>query len=215
MFRLSPVNPAKGLSKELERRIQELRKPVAARIRVPETVKWWFWQEFGVGTRRRAVAQYNVPGPRSKGYIIEVVNAKLLSFPNVSPSGSGYDLPLDPTNPENVIAPVIPIDPRNKLSHPGYEPRYMIRSILTNIRAFSGKTLLRSLLDRNYNMDAVKQDLMGGVLPNVLDQIAQSFNENLNNYDRLDGRLEGEAAGDAFRRQATIDDTSSETKVEE
>ena len=203
LFGLKPTTP-NGLSRELVRRIRELKKPVAARIKVPATMKWWFWQEFGVATRRRAVVQYNVPGPSTRGYTIEPVNAQILSFPNVNPSGGGYDLLEDPTNPENVVAMRIPVDAGNVRSHPGYEPRYMVRSVLPAIHRFAGESLLRSLIVRDYNMDQVREDLISGIMPHVLDQLADSFNQNLDNYDRQDGRLSGEGAGDVLRREAEI-----------
>jgi hypothetical protein len=168
-------------------------KGAAARVRVPNELSWWYWNEFGTATRFKAPSGAElshasikpVAGSRTGAYDIDPVDAEALRFPQ------GGE-----------------IQHRDHVEHPGIRPSRSVTQALPQIE--------RALVQR------VQSALKRGAVdnPELLDSailsatqeakllITQSMAENLPGTRELEpehGRLGGRTAAEVFDQQATVE----------
>ena len=83
----------------------------------------------------------------------------------------------------------------------------VIRSILADIRRDAMTGIINAGLLNGWRFAELKEQLLEGVMPHVVEQIAQSL-ERQAPGTREDGKLDGDSAADVFREEAEIENTS-------
>jgi hypothetical protein len=158
---------------ELQRRIQVFSgATVQATLVAPDTIRWWYWIEFGSALRGEA-------GYASgKAYPIDPVQKLVLSWP--SSNGTVY---------------------RAHVDHPGIRPRAFIRKVLPDIQQHVGSSVA-GILVSTYN-PASAQSALSQALKDSVITIANSLALEAPGT-RVDGRLGGVTASEAFAAQVQV-----------
>lgn len=166
----------------LQRIRKESSQPIAARIVVPPDLRWWVYQEWGTATRGEA-------GKASgHAYNIFPVRAKMLSWPGADGSV---------------------VFRHSVINHPGIRPRHMVLKALPEIESAVTGELGRVLKETGYDFNAAKVYLLDVIMPKVKQLLVESFERELPGT-RVDGKLGGTSAAEAFNAGAEIVDTSGQ-----
>lgn len=158
---------------------------IAAEIVVPDSMSWWYWQEFGTATRGDA------------GYA----------------SGRTYDDPSEPTGfafPD-ALYPNAPDGYRvgeQLHNQPGIFPAHFVQSRIKTIMQFVGHSFFESGHNSKYDPEAIRADFLENVMPNTIGIIAQSMAEALPGV-RATGKLHGGTAAGAFETEAKVRNTGT------
>jgi hypothetical protein len=162
------------------RRSFELRPVVAARISVPDDLRWWYWLEFGTAMRGE-------PG-RASGhtYPIRPINGKLLVWQTEDGQEARYAVE----------------------HHPGIAPRRIVRKALHDILMQAGKDLHLTLSSGPIRAPRLTAMLMGDTLPFAKGAIVQSMADNTSPTVRRKGRIPDSVASQEFQAKSVIRDTS-------
>jgi hypothetical protein len=153
-------------SLQLLERLQQIKQRAASvgnigvTLQVPDDLFWWVFLEFGTGKYRD-----NDP---TEGYEIHNVIAKFLTFIS---SKTGEKISV-----ESVFMPGIPAF-------------HMITSIYDDILSYQRSFIAQTLIESNYDMEAVKELIVSKMMPKIKEMIIDSFSENLPNHERELGRL--------------------------
>jgi hypothetical protein len=164
---------------EIRRRREAITgRTLSARIRVPEELIWWYWQEFGTATRAtdsERTAPYPIPGEdsTSKGVAFE-----------------GRDGGL-------VI--------RHRVWHPGVYPRAFVRMVIDEIVAGAWQDIADDLV--HGRLAEAHEALLSKSLTRAKELIVESMAQQLTGT-RPDGKLGGASASEVFNTQAEIVDTT-------
>jgi hypothetical protein len=167
---------------------------VSAAIRVPDELSWWYFQEFGTASRMDADAPTGTE--HGEGYPILPVNGKGLKLP----AGGEY--------PTETVVPAV--GPPHTLMHPGVHPKSFVRSILGEIGSTATRAVIQSIGESQLDVDAVREVLVGEVMPKIVDMIADSMAASGLAQRRTDGegKLGAESPSEVFRDKAEIVDNS-------
>jgi hypothetical protein len=173
------------LQAELQRRVASFPAgtTLAAKIVVPPEMIWWYWQEFGTALYAE---RGTLPG-----------------------NEAGYHIP----SPDNLDAHILVFQGRDgqtvHVKHAftyGIPAKHMVTTVLGDIRAEVARLLSTAI--GTYDITALHAALLEKVMPRVKEIIRGSFEANLSNFNRENGRLEATPA-DEFEAKATIEDVST------
>jgi hypothetical protein len=163
------------------------------RLRVPPTLSWWYYQEFGTATKFQqpptSVGGFKVAklsGNKSGGnkYKIEAVNAKLLRFP--------YD--------GRMIYKL-------RVMHPGVEPARFVASSLTEIDAEVRRQVRNAFEYGAIDNPKILKGYVESAVVKAKDLIATNMSRTLNGTREVEaegGKLGGRDAASVFDDQAEI-----------
>lgn len=98
---------------------------------------------------------------------------------------------------------------RDSVIHPGVSPKSYIRDILPEVYVVAARAATQALMESGYSADAVQSVLMGTVLPEIKERIADSMSRALHQHRTADdpGKLGVEEPAEVFRNSAEIVDT--------
>lgn len=149
---------------------------IAARLRVPPDLFFWYVHEFGSGSRGENGGSW---------YSIDPVNHKYLRWPEPNaPGGQRYEL---------------------HVNHPGDRPTYMVTSVLPEIEALVGPSIMRSLMDSGWDPEVVRDTLTNETMEKVKEIIVASIGDHLPGSRADGGKLEGQTAADVFASESWIE----------
>jgi hypothetical protein len=180
------------LSGEIDRRLKQRldawskNASIAASVRVPPELAWWYWNEFG--TASKAEPGYG--------------------------SGSSYEITVD-TAPflvyrgreGNLIEAI-------SVSHPGIRPARNVRKALPELNdkiAFAiGNLIKEGGLDTPQQFHTEVQVLAGAAKQLIVEQMALNMDgpDEETEKDKQYGRLKGQKAADVFDQSAQVIDTT-------
>lgn len=157
---------------------------IAARIVVPDDLRWWYWQEFGTATGGRSHQVDETGGASGSKYEIRPTNVAMLSWTE---------------NGQTVYRPVV--------QHPGVPSHHFVtRTLQDNLEMASIKIV--AAMDRSkWNVDTVRQSLLEEVMPRVKENIVEMIGLTLGGGDP-DGKLGGRSAAEVFEAESQIVDSS-------
>jgi hypothetical protein len=159
---------------------------ISASIVVPDSMKWWIWQEFGTATR-------GDPGHASgQSYEILPVKGKALRWPNAT----------SPTEEDGSrIQPFVE-------AHPGIPSHHFVTKSLQDILQTAHKHFSEALHQgKVWSLEAVKNALITRTMPAAIHRISIEMMREIPDA-RPDGRLDGLHAYEVWERDAKVVDTS-------
>jgi hypothetical protein len=150
---------------------------VAARVRVPDSLNWWYWNEFGTATR----------GDQGRGsghtYEIKPVTAEFLRF--VGRNGLVFVKAIE--------------------AHPGIPPSRSVTRALPDIRRTVRELVHAAFTQHGADNPKVLEGAIVEATEQAKQHIVDSMDRNLNQgVLREDGRLEGRTAAQAFQVGAEV-----------
>jgi hypothetical protein len=154
---------------------------IAAVIRVPPEMIWWYWQEWGTGvyaekgTKPGNEVGYFVPAP-------ENTEANILLF---------YNQDGQLIYREEVFVFGIPA-------------KHMVGSVEKDAREILKEGTRKALKERGYNPEALRSHLLDELMPRIKELIRRSFESNLSSEARDRGRLPVSPA-EEFESKAKIE----------
>jgi hypothetical protein len=169
------VKPGR-FQEELRKRISSFRGTrLSSRLVAPDTVRWWYWLEFGTALRGE-------PGYASgKTYEIDPVKALVLSWP----TGEGA---------RRYAAHV---------EHPGIRPRAFIRKVLPTVREQAALAVMSAMMRGGFRSNVVKSALTDDAMPVAVNIISASLELEAPGI-REDGKLGGQSASEFFAANVKI-----------
>jgi hypothetical protein len=174
-----------AFGKRLEERIQKwasVRK-AAARIRTPEELDWWYYQEWGT------LPYSEKPDP------LGLVEGTAAIWRHGPPDGKDA-LAFD-HNGEHVVTVMVP-------HHPGIPARHMIRDHAKPVVHEHMAEKLHGIAARLPDHPELLQTFIQESAADAKDAIRDSFELLLSKHNRPNGRLEGKSAAEVFETKATI-----------
>jgi hypothetical protein len=153
-------------SLQLLERLQQIKQRAASvgnigvTLQVPDDLFWWVFLEFGTG-------RYRDENPTG-GYEITAINTKMLHFFEAATGKERFE---------------------SSVFMPGIPAFHMITSIYDDILSYQRSFIAQTLIESNYDMEAVKELIVSKMMPKIKEMIIDSFSENLPNHERELGRL--------------------------
>jgi hypothetical protein len=176
-------------SKAMQGRIQRLEGvTISARIEVPDTLVWWYWQEFGTASSGDA--------GRASGHSYEIVpkQAKLLVYPY---------------NGQKVISLRVE-------AHPGIKPRRSVTKALPEIREATQANVRKALVAGGADHpELIRQAILESAQEAkrlIVESIAQNIpgTRDGDSEEHISpGKLGGRTAASVFDEEAQVVDLSS------
>jgi hypothetical protein len=161
-------------------------KTIAARIVVPDSMQWWYWQEFGTAVGgREGVTD---PAGGASGHTYEI------------PGGNPYPVTFPGEDGKPVTAFV--------KAHPGVPSHHFVAKSLKDILLSAHQNFIESLHEGGYwSVASVKNALLERTMPAAIQRIGIEIAKELPNA-RPDGKLEGLHAYEVWESDSKIKDVS-------
>jgi hypothetical protein len=179
------VRAARGgtFLKEIRARIKDFssRPVVAGRIVVPDSLRWWYWLEFGTAMSADPGRGVNANARDDGRYPIRPKNTNALSWS--SPEGKKF---------------------RTIVWHPGIKSRHIVLNALPDIMDQAAKDLHRTVSGNSIRSGTFLNMLLTDTMRFAKGAIVQSMDERTSPNIRRKNRIPDSVASQEFEANATI-----------